>query len=139
MKNILITYQSRTGITKKYAEEIAAYLKTKIPGTTVLSVKECNNELISKADLILLGCWTNGLMIFLQHPDKVWKNFAKGLPSVKDKKVGLFATYKLATGSMFKKMKVHLSAKTSDIAVELKSKRGNLSDNDKSLLDQIID
>ena len=138
MKTILITYQSKTGITKKYGEEIGKFLSEKKVKAKVVSVQDFDQKLLKDIDLILLGCWTAGLMIFLQHPDKVWVKFAKELPDLKDKKVGLFTTYKLATGSMFKKMKKHLPGKMEQIQVELKSKNGSLSEQDKSVLVSLI-
>jgi flavodoxin len=138
MKNLMITYLSKTGITKKYAEEINDYVKGKGLKTDVVSIKELDAGRLKNADGILFGAWTSGLMIFLQHPDKPWVKFAKGLPDLKDKQVGLFTTYKLATGSMFKKMKKQLEDKITENRIELKSKNGSLSDQDKMLLDQFI-
>jgi len=138
MKNLLITYNSKTGKTKKYAEEINNYIKNKGVKTALISIDEFDIALAKNVEGILFGAWTNGLMIFLQHPDKAWVKFAKNLPEIKDKKVGLFTTYLLATGSMFKKMKIHLGGKISESMFELKSKKGKLSDHDKMLLDNFI-
>lgn len=138
MKKLLITYLSKTGITKKYAGEINKYLAEKGLSTALISIEEFDPVLFKDAEGVLFGCWTHGLMIFLQHPDKPWVQFAKSLPEMKDKKVGMFTTYKLATGSMFKKMKKHLEGKISENQIELKSKKGELSENDKMILDGFI-
>ncbi len=138
MKNLLITYLSKTGITKKYAEEINKYVAEKGLNTTLVSIEDFDPALLKDVEGVLFGCWTHGLMIFLQHPDKPWVRFAKSLPEMKDKKVGLFATYKLATGSMFKRMIKYLNGKISENYIELKSKKGDLSENDKILLDNFI-
>lgn len=138
MKKLLITYLSKTGITKKYAEEINKYLSEKGIKTAVISIEDFDPILFKDVEGVLFGCWTHGLMILLQHPDKPWVKFAKSLPDLKDKKVGMFTTYKLATGSMFKKMCKHLDGKISENHLELKSKKGKLSENDKILLDNFI-
>jgi hypothetical protein len=67
-------------------------------------------------------------MLFLQHPDKIWIEFAKQLPELNGKKIGLFTTYKLATGSMFLKMKKHIKCNQDNIIVEMKSRRGHLTE-----------
>ena len=138
MKNLLITYLSKTGITKKYAEEISKYVANEGINTAVISIEDFDPALFKDVEGVLFGVWTHGLMIFLQHPDKPWVKFAKDLPDMKNKKVGLFTTYKLATGSMFKKMKKHLNAKISSSLMEMKSKNGTLSEADKILLDNFI-
>ena len=138
MKNLLITYLSKTGITKKYAEKISRYIAEKGVNTAVISIEEFDPELFKDVEGVLFGSWTHGLMIFLQHPDKPWVKFAKSLPDMKDKKVGMFTTYKLATGSMFKRMNKYLGGKISENHLELKSKKGELSENDKILLDNFI-
>lgn len=138
MSKTLIIYNSHTGITKKYAEEISIYLQDKKNETTLVSIEEFKPELLKDTDRILFGCWTHGLMIFLQHPDKKWVKFAKSLPEINGAKTGLFTTYKLATGSMFKKMRKVLLIRSIDPVLELKSKNGSLSENDKVLLDEFI-
>lgn len=138
MKNLLITYLSKTGITKKYAEEISKYLERKGVKASLVSIEDFEPKLFKDAEGVLFGAWTNGLMFFLQHPDKPWVKFAKSLPNMKDMKVGVFATYKLATGSMFKKMNKHLNGKISENQIELKSRTGELSENDKTLLNSFI-
>ncbi len=138
MSKTLITYNSHTGITKKYAEEISMYLVSKKEETTLISIEDFKPEFIKDTDRILFGCWTHGLMIFLQHPEKKWVKFAKTLPDLNGAKTGLFTTYKLATGSMFKKMRKVLTPKSVNPVLELKSKNGTLSENDKILLDEFI-
>lgn len=138
MSKILITYQSRTGVTKKYAEEISAYLKNKGMDVKNVAIQDFSPDLLDDAEILLFGAWTSGLMIFLQHPDKPWINYAKSLPDLKGKKAGLFTTYILATGSLFKKMRKILIEKSIDPVLELKSKNGSLSENDKVLLDKFI-
>lgn len=138
MKKVIVAYQSKTGTTKKYGEEIAKYLGSKKLNPNAVSIEDCNMKLVEEADVILLGCWTAGLMLFLQHPEKKWVTFAKSLPAMHHKKIGLFTTYKLATGSMFGKMRKHIGDKVNGIQIELKSKHGELSESDKKILDQLI-
>lgn len=138
MSKILITYRSKTGITKKYAEEIAGYLQTKGVEVSNVAIEDFNNEMLNGTDMLLFGAWTHGLMILLQHPDKPWKKFVESLPDLEGKKMGLFTTYKLATGRMFKMMRKILSQKSIDPVLELKSKNGSLAEKDKALLDEFI-
>ncbi len=138
MKTAVIVYHSKTGTTKKYAEEIASYLKSKGVSTRISSIQAFQGNLLSDSDLVFLGCWTNGLMFILQHPEKEWVDFATKLPSVPDVKVALFTTYKILTGSMFRNMYKQLTGKFAPPSLELKSRNGSLSEKDKQALENFI-
>jgi flavodoxin len=138
MKQAVIIYQSKTGITKKYAEEIGQFLSEKGLKTNILPVSDYKDGLTDQADLVFMGCWTAGLMLFLQHPEKTWTDFAGKLPALKGKKTVLFTTYKLATGSMFKNMRKHLGDKGTDLSLELKSRNGKLTPENKQVLTGLI-
>jgi flavodoxin len=127
MKKALIIYNSKKGTTKKLGNEIGKFLTSKNVDSKVIPIYDFNENEISEYDYILLGCWTSGLFICMQHPQQDWINFSKKLPNLKNKKVGLFTTYKLATGSMFNKMKLHLKDKIDTDSLELKSRNGMLS------------
>jgi flavodoxin len=138
MNKAIIIYHSKTGITKRYAEEITAYLQNREIEAKLIPIESFESGLVKNVDTVFLGCWTSGLMIMLQHPDKIWAEFANRLPDLKEKTVILFTTYKLATGNMFRKMEKLLTGKLSDIKAELKSKKGKLSEIDKIVLDDLI-
>ena len=138
MSKAVIIYHSKTGTTKKYADEIGKYLETKAIEVKISSVQAYNEEILENADYVLFGCWTSGLMIILQHPEDIWINFAAKLPSVPDAKLALFTTYKILTGSMFKNMHKHLQGKFANPSVALKSRNGMLSEKDKNTLKTFI-
>jgi flavodoxin len=138
MKTALVVYRSRSGTTRALAEEIGRYLAGKGLEPTVLSIGDCDPARVAEADVVLLGCWTNGLLVILQHPDQPWIAFARDLPSFPNARVGLFTTYKLLTGSMFAKMREHLAGKTGPIGLELKSRNAHLSDANRRGLDRFL-
>lgn len=135
----VILYNSKTGTTKKYAEEIGSYLKSNNMEIELSSIREYRNEILEDADYLLLGCWTQGLIFFLQHPDKIWVDFARNLPDNLKSRIILFTTYKVLTGTMFRKMYTQLNSKYSFSFIELKSRSGSLSEMDKISLHTIID
>ncbi|MBN1926534.1 MAG: flavodoxin domain-containing protein [Prolixibacteraceae bacterium] len=137
-KNAVIAYHSNTGTTKKYAEEIGNYMREKEYAVTVSPLSNPDSNSIEKAVCLLLGCWTSGLFFFLQHPEKPWKDFTNKLPVLNSKKVVLFTTYKVLTGSMFRNMRRELNINSDTPVLELKSKNGELSQPDKELLDAFL-
>lgn len=138
MKKALIIYNSRKGTTKKLGEEIGNFLHTKNISSKVIPIYDFDEKETDEYDYVLLGCWTSGLFVIMQHPQKDWINFTKRLPNLINKKVGLFTTYKLATGSMFKKMRIPLVDKAGNINLELKSRNGLLSNSDTEELIKFV-
>ncbi len=138
MKKAIIFYQSKTGTTKNYAQEICLYLQTKQINTQCVSINEYHNNLLQDADYLLLGCWTKGLMIIFQKPDKIWSVFASGLSLPINTKIALFTTYKIRTGSMFKNMGKFLMQFNTTMTPNLKSRNGKLSEKDKLCIDEFI-
>ena len=74
----------------------------------------------------------------LQHPDQPWIEFARTLPAIAGPRVGLFTTYRLATGSMFAQMRKHLASRIPAVGLELKSRSGRLSEADKQALERFV-
>jgi flavodoxin len=138
MKQAIIIYHSRTGTTKTYAEVIGEYLNKKGFATLTTSTIGFKENMLNGADYIFFGCWTSGLMIMLQKPEKSWVEFAEKLPDKLDAKVALFTTYKVLTGSMFRNMYKELKGKFTPPALELKSRGPLLTEKNKRELDHFI-
>jgi flavodoxin len=138
MATAAVVYRSATGTTRRFAEEIGAYLESRGITTTVLSVGDCDAASLADVDVVLLGCWTSGLFIVAQHPDEPWLAFARDLPPLGHARVGLFTTYKLATGSMFTRMRAALTGTGAQVGLELKSRDGHLAEAGRRALDGFI-
>lgn len=138
MKQALIIYHSQTGTTRGLAIDIHNFCKTCGIQSNVIGTDEYSEDALKNADYVFLGCWTHGLMIAFQHPEKAWVEFAQKLPALNNKKIVLFTTYKVATGSMFGKMRKHISCADSDIVLKIKSRNGDLSQGNRQLIGQVI-
>lgn len=138
MKNALILYNSKTGTTARFASEIGKIFESNHIQTKVCSIFDFEPSDVPSADYVLLGCWTNGLMLLFQHPERVWVEFSKQLPDLSRKKVGLFTTYLVATGSMFRQMERHVRTSSGGIGLQLKSRNGDLNISDRNNLLRFI-
>ncbi len=135
MKKAVIIYKSRTGLTKKLGWEISSMLESNNIKPTLISINDFKTEHLKDTSYLFLGCWTSGLFLFLQHPEKEWVEFAKSFPEIDNNvKVCLFTTYKLSVGSMFKNMRKYLKYNFQKALFEIKSKDGYLSDDDQEQL-----
>jgi flavodoxin len=138
MKKALIVYHSISGNTEKFAKEIGKFCSQNDIEIKIASISDFTNDDLIDVDYVFLGCWTHGLMILFQHPDKYWVEFAQSLPELNGKKIVLFTTYKIATGSMFNKMKKWLKCNSSDIILKLKSRSAKLDEGNINLLNKIF-
>ena len=125
-------------MTRGYGEEIGRFLAERGVATQVVSVGECEFAALADADYLFLGCWTSGMFFVMQHPDEPWLAFVRDMPATPRPKAALFTTYKIATGSQFRKMRAALGAKTAAPSLELKSRSGRLSAADKQVLAQFL-
>jgi len=139
MNRALILYHSRTGTTAAYGEAIASELSGKGIEIKVLPMYKAISEPVENTDTIFLGCWTSGLFFFLQKPERVWVQYLKQMPELKNKEIVLFTTYKILTGSMFREMARHLPSGTKVSMVKLKSRNGKLTDSNRQLLRFLTD
>ena len=133
-----IIYNSHSGTTKAYAEEIGSFISGSGIEFKISSIDEYDKEYLLSSDLVMLGCWTNGLMIFAQHPEKAWKKFVEEMPDIRKKTIVLFTTYKIATGSMFRKMEDILADKSDPPEAILKSRSKYLTHKNRSTLEVLI-
>lgn len=138
MASAAVVFESRTGVTRQFAEEIGDHLAAAGLQVRVEPVDECDPASLAGVDLILLGCWTSGIFVALQHPDDAWIAFARRLPAMPDARVALFTTYKLVTGRMFRQMRRHLPANVAPPSLELKSRNGHLAADHREVLDRWI-
>ena len=133
-----IIYNSHSGTTSAYSEEIGNFLSTKGIECRIASIDDYDKEYLLSSDLVMLGCWTSGLMIVAQHPDRAWKEFVKDMPSIRNKTLVLFTTYKIATGSIFWKMEKVLADKSDPPNAILKSRSKELTARNRSTLEALI-
>ena len=138
MSKAVVVYRSHSGVTRRYGEEVGAFLTQRGIATSVASVGDCDPMTLADADYLLLGCWTSGLFLILQHPDEPWLAFVRDMPETKRPRVALFTTYILATGSQFPKMRTALVGKTNGPELELKSRNGHLSTADERALERFV-
>lgn len=139
MKKAIIIYKSRTGTTKKFGKRIHDYLINKEIIPQIKSIDEIDEFDFSEYDFIFLGCWTSGLLILMQKPEKSWIEFAQKMPKLDSTKTVLFTTYKIRTGSMFNGMRRHLEFENDSYnKYEFKSRNGELSEKNKLLIDMFL-
>lgn len=90
--NILVLYQSRHGHTRQAAEAIAQAARDLNQTVTLKSVIEVRQADVEKADVLFIGTWVHGFILFGVRPAgaELW---VPSLPALAGKPVGIFCTY----------------------------------------------
>jgi flavodoxin len=90
--DILVLYQSRSGHTRAAAEAIAQAARDLNHEVNIKSVIEVRKADVEKAELLFIGTWIQGFILFGVKPAgaDLW---VPTLPSLEGKPVGIFCTY----------------------------------------------
>jgi menaquinone-dependent protoporphyrinogen IX oxidase len=136
MKKALIIVENKNNTTRKFGEEIAAFLLNRGLMAELIPINSFEPKKLEGADYLLLSGGRNG--IIFSRTDSEWINFVKRLPTLNGIKTALFATYKIFPGGMFRSMKKYLREKCDNLAFTFKSSDGSLSVSDKLDLNDFI-
>lgn len=134
-----ILYQSKKGRTATWARAMAMYLWRKGVHVSLSAISDYKPEQLHDTDILFLGCWTSGWFVVNQHPSKIWIEASRELPSSLPPYLVLFTTYKIRTGSIFRKMLKFLNLSGIQRMDTMSSKTAILSDEDKKKLDVYVD
>lgn len=90
--NVLVLYQSRGGHTRVCAEAIAQSVHDLNHEVVVASVIEVRAADVERADVLFVGTWVQGFILFGVKPAgaDLW---VPALPSLEGKAIGVFCTY----------------------------------------------
>jgi hypothetical protein len=90
--NILVVYQSRSGHTRQAAEAIAQAARDLNNEVTIKSVIEVRKADVEIADMLFVGTWVQGMILFGVKPAGA-EQWVPALPSLEGKPIGVFCTY----------------------------------------------
>jgi len=136
MKKALIVVQNENARTKRFGEEIAAFLLNRGLTAELIPINSFEPQKLQDTDYLLLSGGRNGSLF--PHRDNEWISFVNKLPTLNGIKTALFDTYKIFPGGIFSKMKRYLRKKTDDLSFTFKSSDGSLSVSDKLSLNDFI-
>lgn len=94
--NVLVTYRSRTGNTERAAEYIGGAFASKGHDVLVRPYDGLDFAEVSAADLVCVGTWVDGLILFGHRPGETAK--LREIPMLWDKPTAAFMTYAFHPG-----------------------------------------
>lgn len=115
--NILILYQSRSGHTRAVADAIGIALNDQNHQATVKSVIEVTQADVDTTDMLFVGTWVQGFILFGVKPAgaDLW---IPALPSLENKPTAIFCTYAFNPRSSLDKLKHMLENKGAQIIAQ---------------------
>lgn len=99
---VAIIYESLTGTTEQAAFLVADELFRNDIASRVFNVKAVDAGYVADADLVVVGTWTDGIVIAGQRPAKKKKLVA--LPALEGKPTAVFCTYAVNPGKVLAKL-----------------------------------
>lgn len=98
----VIIYNSLTGTTRKAAHRIASELKALRVDATPVAIGDVDDATVADADLVIIGTWTDGIVILGQKP--AGRRKLAALPSLAGKRAVVFCTYAVDPGQTLEKL-----------------------------------
>ncbi|WP_420640020.1 flavodoxin family protein [Candidatus Poriferisocius sp.] len=109
----VVIFESRTGNTQRAAEMIGGEMHRAGVDAVVRPVQGLNLKEIAEADLLAVGTWVDGLVLFGHRPGGTARLMR--LPSLHHKPVAAFATYKWHPGNCIDQIADLLAYKGADV------------------------
>ncbi len=133
----IVLVESLTGNTWKAGEKIATNLQQAGWGVSaVCSVRQPELAALERADLVLVGSWTDGIFVAAQRPGGAGHLWA--MPSIAGKRAAAFCTYALNPGKVPAKMSTILESKGATVLGGLALQRRRLDQHASEYVERLL-
>jgi flavorubredoxin len=122
--NAAIIYESLTGNTKKAAQVIGRELHKAGVGVSVHSVTDIDYQALEVADLVIVGTWTDGIVVAGQRPGRAHR--LRRLPALDRKRCLVYITYAIDPGKALQKLSRLMEERGANVIGGMSIKRSNL-------------
>jgi len=133
----VVIFESLTGNTRKAAGFIAAELERGGVATTLAPITDVNYQALADADLVIVGTWTDGLVLFGQRPGRSGR--LKKLPYITGKKCAVYVTYAVDAGNVLDKLVAMMEDRGGDVIGGMAIKRNDLAAGSQEFAGRVLD
>jgi len=134
----VIIYESLTGNTQAVARTIADAFYERQVASKIFTVDEIDPAAVAEADLVIVGTWTDGLLVIGQRPAKK-KKLTKALPDLTGKACAVYCTYAITPGKTLEKLSVVVEAKGANVVGGLAIRREELAEGARDFASRLLD
>jgi hypothetical protein len=96
-----------------------------------------NYQALAEADLVVIGTWTDGLVLFGQRPGRSGR--LKKLPYITGKRCAVFVTYAVDAGNVLDKLVAMMEDRGGDVLGGMAIKRNDLAGGAKEFAGRVLD
>jgi flavodoxin len=121
----VIIFDSVTGNTRQAANNIADVLFAEGIGSNLLTITDVSEQAIADADLVIVGSWTDGLLVVGQRPGR-HKRFTRLLPDLTGKRCAVFCTFAFREGNTLQKLQDIVEAHGGEVLGGMAIRRDDL-------------
>ena len=134
--NVVVIHQSRTGNTRRAAELIGGAAALAGATVAVRPVTNSDYKELAEADLIFVGTWVDGLILFGHRPGDTGK--VRQIPKLWDKKVAAFMTHAVNPGNAADKFSALLEGHGATVVAARSLNRRRLEDEAPAFASEVL-
>ena len=134
--NIVVIHQSRTGNTRRAAELIGGAAAATGATVAVRPVTNIDYKELAEADLVFVGTWVDGLILFGHRPGDTGK--VRQIPKLWDKKVAAFMTHAVNPGNAADKLSALLEGHGATVVAARSLNRRRLEDEAPAFATEVL-
>jgi|TARA_B100000929_G_scaffold127071_1_gene100731 flavodoxin len=134
--NIVVIHQSRTGNTRRAAELIGGAAEAAGDTVAVRPVTNIDFKELAEADLVFVGTWVDGLILFGHRPGDTGK--VRSIPRLWNKRVAAFMTHAFNPGGAADKLAGLLEEHGGNVVAARSLNRRRLDDEAPAFADEVL-
>ncbi|MEJ7583301.1 MAG: flavodoxin family protein [Acidimicrobiales bacterium] len=132
----VVIYESLTGTTARAASMIGDQLAAAGMGITVCAVNRIDYQALSEADLVIVGTWTDGIVVTAQRPGRAYR--LRGMPAISGKRAIVFATYAIDPGRVLDKLVAIVEGRGAEVLGGMTIRRDRLEASTTDFVDRVL-
>jgi hypothetical protein len=129
----IVIYESLTGNTRRAAGLIAEELGRRGVDATVCPITRIDYQALARADLVIVGTWTDGLLFVGQRPGRAAR--IRSLPVIDGKRAIVYVTYAIDPGKTIRKLEGIVAERGGQVLGGLAIHRSKLAEGARELVD----
>ena len=132
----VVIYESLTGNTARAGRAIAARLTAEGLPAQAYPITKIDYQALSEAELVVVGSWTDGLILVGQRPGRMGR--INAMPALAGKRAVVYLTYAIDAGRALHKLVDAVSARGADVLGGATIRRDRIDEGVDDLVDRIL-
>ena len=134
--NAIVIYESLTGNTKKASQLMGKELTRAGVDATVCNITQIDFQALAHADLVIIGSWTDGIILFGQRPGRAGR--IRSMPTLAGKKAAVFCTYAVDQGKTLEKLTAIVEGRGAEVLGGMAIKRTKIEQGVKDFVGRLL-